>query len=302
MTATDIILKLEIVDGRTPDAENVANALLAWIDLLKTAGSIIDPEADLLVGLTGVEHGSNIFKLSLTRLETFAGQVRDGASEYPLASKAAIGLAGMIGASVIGVGVASVMEEDPRIPDDQMAVFVEQTKLLRESVELQREQNRFFGILHDEPAIESIDVLRPDRTAYYTVPREDFAARSGLWTGASESAVQQQASEPRTVVWDVILLRPVLVDAKRRWAFVRDGLEFSARMDDKEFLQAISAKTLPIPLAEGIRMRIEVKYREVYDGSVWLPVKGSHRVTRVLEPLPPASAFPLFSGPDAPKE
>lgn len=83
MPGTDIILKLEIAGGRTPDAENVADALLAWIDLLKTAGAIIDPEASLLVGLTGVEHGSNIFKLSLTRLETFAGQMKDGASEYP---------------------------------------------------------------------------------------------------------------------------------------------------------------------------------------------------------------------------
>lgn len=302
MAGTDIILKLEIVDGRTPDAENVANALLAWIDLLKTAGAIIDPEAELLVGLTGVEHGSNIFKLSMTRLETFAGQMKDGASEYPLVSKAAIGLAGMIGASVIGVAVAGILEPDPRIPDDQMAVFEEQRELLRESVELQRQQNRFFGILHDEPAIESIDVLRPDRTKYYSIPREDFAARSGLWTGGPESAVDQQGSEARTVLWDVILIRPVLIDAQRRWVFVRDGLEFSARMADKAFLQAISAKTLPIPLAEGIRMRIEVKYRETYDGSVWLPVKGSHRVTRVLEPLPPASPSPLFPYAGSPKE
>jgi hypothetical protein len=53
-------------------------------------------------------------------------------------------------------------------------------------------------------------------------------------------------------------------------------------------------------MAEGIPMKIEIQYRERFDGKVWLPVPGSHRVKRVLSPLPNLASGPLFSAASRP--
>lgn len=297
--ADDIVLKLEIVPGAVPNAENVARALLAYIDMLKVAQTVIEPGSQLEVGLIGVEDGSDVFRLQLKRAEAFATTLKAGMEEYPLVSKALMALVGTIGVTLIGVAVTSVVTSDPRIPDDQMKVFHEHNRLLEESNELQRQQNRFFGILHEEPAIDRVDVMRGDRTLVYSVPKNDFAARSGLWTGGSDEA-ETVTNETRTETWDVVLIKAVLLPKPRRWMFARDGIEFSALMEDARFLEAIHQQTLRVPLAEGIRMRVEVKYREQFDGTGWKAVLGSHRVSQVLEPLPPPAGSPLFPSPRAP--
>ena len=71
-------------------------------------------------------------------------------------------------------------------------------------------------------------------------------------------------------------------------------------MNDRRFLDALRAKTLQITLAEGIRMKVEIEYRETYEGGNWIPVSGSHRIVAVLDPLPPAPSSSLFS--DSPKK
>lgn len=294
MAETDLVLRFEIADGQVPDAANVALALLAWVDLMKTAGEAVEPGSSLEVGLTGVEDGSDIFKLALRKVQAFGETVQDGMSEFPLPSKAAIALGGLIGSTIVGVSITNMMTPDPRIPDDQMEVFEENNRLLQESVDLQKQSMRFYGILQDEPAIEQFEVIRPyDDQVMYTVPRSEFAARSGLWIGDDDDQPAVR-TETRTATWDVVLIKAVLVPEPRRWGFARDGIEFTALMSDKSFLQAIHDKTLPVQMAEGVRMKIEVKYRETYDGEVWLPVPQSHRVSRVLDPSPPLSLAPLF--------
>jgi hypothetical protein len=300
MAEADVILRFDIVDGKTPDAEKVAKALLAWVDLMKIAGEIVEPGTRMEVGLVGVEDGSDIFKLALRKCEDAAELIRSGASDYPLVSKAAMTLGGLIGGTVLAVTITNALTPDPRIPEDQMEVFRENNRLLEESVELQKQQNRFYGIMHDEPAFKSFEVIRPyDDRVIYAIPREEFAERSGLW-GGDESATDPLRTETRTVIWDVVLIKPVLKPEPRRWGFARDGLEFSALMNDQAFLEAIHDKTLPVRMAEGIKMRLEIKYREEWDGTSWLAVPYSHKVSRVLDPLPPSSPTPLFAGTGAP--
>jgi hypothetical protein len=295
----DILLKFEIEEGRTPNAEKVAEALLAWIDMLKAAAAAVAPDVSLEVGLVGVEDGSDIFKLVLRPTESALTRLKAGAAQYPLVTKMTIALAGLVATTVIATSITETMTPDPRIPEDQMEVFKENNRLIRESVELQREQQRFYSILQAEPAIKRMDVLRPDRTTIYSIPKSEFADRSGLWSG-EETIEPTHEVETRTATWDVILIKPVLVAEQRRWIFARDSIEFSAKMEDEVFLSAIRDKTLKIGLAQGIRMRVEIKYREQRDGDLWVPVKGSHRVTRVLDPLPPAKSNPLFPGASAP--
>lgn len=300
MDEADLILKFEIAPDRNPEAESVADALDAWVDVLRAAAAVVEPDANLSVELVGVEPGSQVFRLALRKLEAQAERVKTGADEFPLISKAAITLGGLIGGTLIVVSITNAMTPDPRIPDDQMAVFQKMERELAESVELQRQSARFWGIMQDEPAFDQVDVLRPhDRQPVYQIPRSEFAERSGIWSGDEDTEVSAVV-ETRRATWDVILVKPVLVPEERRWTFAREGLEFSALMTDKATLQAIHDKTLPIQMAEGIPMKIEVQYRERFDGKAWLPVPGSHRVKRVLSPSPPRESGPLFTTPRGP--
>jgi hypothetical protein len=177
----DLILRFEIVEGKSPEADSVAQAIAAFVDVLKTAASVVEPDASLSVELVGVEPGSQLFKLALRKAHSFLEQVDAGGDEFPLFKKAAIALASLLGGTVIIVGITNAMTPDPRIPADQMAVFEEMNRSLAESVELQRQSARFWGIAQDEPAFDRVDVLNGyDRSLVYQVPRSEFAARSGL--------------------------------------------------------------------------------------------------------------------------
>jgi hypothetical protein len=279
----DVTLRLEITEGQTPDAENVIRALTAYIEILKTAGEIITPGSRMEVGLAGVEDGSNIFKFVLRKCENFGKTLVGGMSEYPLVSRVTITLGGLIGTSMIGIELESLLSDDPRLPPEQMAVFEENNRLLKESNDLRKREMEFFGILQDEPAYSAIDIIRPyGGGTVHSIPRTEFAARSGLWLSDVET-ISDTNSQTITDTWIVTLIKPTLVPEPRRWRFAKDGLEFSAMMKDQSFLDAIHDKTLPVTLAEGIQMKIQVKYREEYNDEGWIPVIGSHRVTKVLE-------------------
>ncbi len=302
MVEADVTIRFVSEDGKTPNAENVLRALSTYVEILKIAGSVVDPSGRTEVGLAGVEAGSDVFKFVLRKCEDFGDHLTSGVSEYPLVSKAAISLGSLISGTVIIIGLTNALTPDPRIPDDQMEIFEENNRLLEESVELQRKEMEFYGILQEEPAYQSFEVIRPySQEVVYKVPREEFAARSGLWM-SDEIIEAEPDAQTRTATWDVVLIKPALVPEPRRWLFARDGIEFSALMKDQLFLDAIHDKTLPVKLAEGIRMKLELKYREIKEDGGWVPVVGSHRVTSVLDPLPPATPIPLFPDSGPPKK
>ena len=298
MAAADFILKLEISETRNPQAESVADALTAWVEMMRVAASVIEPGAGVRIELVGVEPGSQMFKLAIRRIEELSNRIKDGAEEFPLVSKAAMTVAGLVAGTVLGVGITNALTPDPRIPPDQMAVFNHMNEQLHESVALQRQTMRLYGVLQNEPAFDRVDVLRgSDHGLIYSVPRNEFAPRSGLW---SQDAPATSTVATRTAVWDVTLIKPTLIPKARRWTFAREGVEFSAVMDDPLILDAIHNKTLPIQIAEGITMKIEVQYREEFDGKAWMPVASSRKVKRVLHPLPPTSSVGFFSAPGEP--
>lgn len=285
MISADVELRFEIVPGRSPQAEHVVAAISAWVEMTKVAGAIIDPDLEVRIDLVGVEEGSQIFKFALRRI---------GQASIPDVKKYAMIGAGMVTSAAIGALVTNVLTPDPRIPSDQMKVFNEISQKMSESVDLQRQSMRFYGVLQDEPAYDAIDVKESGKPApLFVVPRTEFAARSGVWMPEEPKKI---LTETRIATWDVVLIKPVLMPTARRWRFAREGLEFSALMEDQNILDAIHNQTLPLKLAEGIAMKVEIHYREEFDGKNWLPIAGSHKVKRVISPvLSSPEAPPLFS-------
>lgn len=296
MTDTDLILKFEIVDGKSPDLDNILRALSAWSDMMKVAGSIIEPDFETKIELVGVEEGSEKFLLGLRKINKGMHTIKSGSEDYDLIAKSAMMLGGLIGTTLFTIAVTP----DDRIPEDQMQTFEENNRLLKESNELEKHRQRYYGILQEEPAIDSYEIARGhDEMVIYTVPRSEFYSLSGI--NQEDNFVEDKPMiEKREDTWNVILIKPVAISQPRRWTFIKDGLEFSALMVDENILQAIKNKTLPISVAEGVKMKIIIEYKEEFNGEVWLPVKQSHRVKRVLEPLPPVAPLGLFGGTGTP--
>lgn len=204
MIHEDLVLRFEIAEGKRPEAASLAQALAAFADVLRAAANVVEPESILLVEVVGVKPGSQMFKLALRKANTFLERADKGADDFPLVKKALIALGGLIGGTLIVVGMTNTLTPDPRIPADQMAVFDQMNERMAESVDLQRQSARFWGVTQDEPAFERVQVLRgQDRSIIYQVPRSEFAARSGIWSDESTELVQ--AVEKRSATWDVIL-------------------------------------------------------------------------------------------------
>lgn len=299
MSREDVVLHFEIADHELPDAEAVARAVIAWTETARAALQIVDPDSDPRIELAGVEPGSDVFRLVFRKLAEAGQRIEAGGKEYPLVANAAVSLAtGIVGGAVLAIGSA-VIAPSPRIPDDQMKVFQEMNRNIAASVEVQRRRQEFYSIILPEPAITAVEVQRGvNRERLYRVPRSEFATGSGLWTVTT--AQPEQVTRPGITTWEVVLIRPAAVGKPRRWTFARDGLEFSATMSDPLILQAIAAGTWHIEIAEGVRMRVQMEYKEQLEGGVWRQLPESRKITKVLDPLPPPPSTPLFPAPSHP--
>ena len=284
----DAILKFEIDPAASPDAEVVARALIAWVETIKAAMAVIEPGEETRIELVGVEQGSQVFIVAIKRIQ-------DGAKEYPLIAKAA----GSLATAITGALATIALTPDSRIPDDQMAVFRDMNRNIEASLAIQRRREDFYNTIYPEPAITAVEVQdAKTRKSLYVVPRGDFARGSGLFTAQPEEPAVR--TENRVAIWDVVVIRPALVAKPRRWTFAREGLEFTALMDDPAVFEAMRAGTLPIPFAEGVHLKVRLEYKERREGDVWRVIPESRKVAAVLEPLPPAPSTPLFPAPGLP--
>ncbi len=288
----DLVLRFEIESERYPKADSVANALLAFVDVLQTASDVVDTATELSIELINVKPGSQRFLLKLRRIEGVAQRIADSTRQFPYIMNIILSLGTLVTGTLFTQEINNYFANDTKISKEQMAVFEKMGRDLNESVELQRKAALFWGIAQNDPAFSGVEVLRSENeTALYKIPRSDFANRSGLWSADQEVTPILQI---RTAIWDVILIKATLVPKPRKWTFAHDGLIFPALMADKVFLQAIHDRTLPLRLAEGVSMKVEVKYKEKLEGESWIPIPGSYQIVRVISPRPSEINLSLF--------
>jgi hypothetical protein len=297
--AEEIVLHFEIAPGQFPDTRVIAQALLKWVILIEEAARAIDPADKVELAIIGNDRGSLRFPQIIKFAERSIENVDIAWSEYPYLKKAVLGSAHVFATGIVG-GLISVS----MMPDVQKVEIVESDKPVVEEMEKRvadsesvRAANReFYRVIERERSITAVGVA-PDRESkpYIMVPREEFQTRSGLW----EIDEDVQREQVKVDVWDVVLLKAPFSHKQLRWQFSRDGLSFSAVMQDANFLAAVKDGRVPINLQEGVIMRIEVEYLEKLEGQVWVADPRSRRVVRVLQPQPlsPKTSPPLSDHP-----
>lgn len=288
-----IVLELGLENGRNANAVLAAQSLVAWVDVLREAAKAINPLDQITVELIGTERGSLRFPQILRFAERTAQDIAEGAGEYPYLKKAAVALSLAVVGGASGAFIQAGIEPDAQVvtlsPKDR-DLLAGMQKQVQSSPTVESASRRFFKTVERDPAIADVKVAESvEGPPLLVIPRAEFPERSGLWMPEEEAAEERITRD----VWTVVLMRAPFVHEPRTWTFSRDGLAFSARMEDPRFLAAIAQGTVPITLQEGVMMKLEVEFRERLDGQVWQYVDRTRKAVRVLEPLPLATSSTL---------
>jgi hypothetical protein len=293
---SEIVLHFEVAADRHPDTAVIAQALIDWVGLVRDAARAISPEGKIELTLVGNDVGSLRFPQVLKFIEGGLQNIDGAWVEYPLLKKAALGSAHVLAAAAIGLAVQSAATPEVQ----KVELSAEDRKILErmevkiaESAEVKSSSRRFYETVSKDPAITGVGVAQ-DRQSLPSVivPNTQFAERSGLFT----QEIDEIPGRKVTDVWDVVLIKAAFSHKQYRWNFSRDGLNFSAVMQDAIFLDAIKDGRVPINIQEGVVMKVEVEYTERLNGQVWESVPSSRRIKKVISPIP----TPPKSGSDKP--
>ncbi|WBX82492.1 hypothetical protein [Sphingosinicella microcystinivorans] len=292
----EIVLQFDFDPGANADAIIAAEALIAWVEAARTANAIINPLSELKVDLVSAEQACLKLRTVFRFVEDkVLGPPADFLDEFPRIKK-------LVVATVIGIpaGLAIVVGEHVMFPDPPAdlspaakQVFQEEAKKLESSPEVKKKVQEFYKKVEKQGTISQVQIKEGDERAppLMTIPRTEFSVRSGLWSPPEE----QPTERPQVKDWDVVLTHPVLVSKPEIWRFKREGLPFSAKMEDNAILLAIKDGRLPLHFQEGEAMKVRVEWRERLVGKVWEPVARSYKITKVLAPKPLAAAAPLLT-------
>lgn len=272
---TSLSLYFDLYEGRKADLEVVSRAAIEWVNSMRLAAQMIDPDINVRVEFIDAHEGSlsinNILNWGETQLEKIP---------HPRLTATAFGLALFL---LTDAGPTSeYWFGDP----DQIELSAEDRELLNEileqiskSEELKKTNRKFFKTVSSDPAIKSVGICeKPGEEPAFSVPSSQFGERSGLWGEDDEP-------EKRTTerISDVVLEGADLSDADRVWRFrdVVTGLPFTAKMRDEEFADTLRGDGISENLRIGIEMKIHIKFKEERVDGDWRSITSTIEVLKV---------------------
>jgi hypothetical protein len=292
----ELTLRFGLNEGRYANALYAAESLVAWVHLTTEAAQAIDPADRIVIELVGIAEGSLEFRQILKKIDQTIGDISSGADEYPHLKAVAIGMAATVAVGATHVAIDRAMTptiQTVSLSDHDRELLAEMRGKIESSERVRHASKRFLQSVERDPAITEVTVSEDDDDPLVTIQRESFPGRDTLW-GIEELPPAERITRDS---WDVVLVKASFVNRPARWMFSRDGLNFTAKMDDKAFLAAIRDGRVPITLQEGVMMRIEVEFKEEQDGQIWRALDTTRRVVRVVSPQPLAQPFAATDSP-----
>lgn len=292
---TPISVYLQLKEGELADWEVVSRASIEFIEALKDLAAFADPSAKLKVTLQNSEEGSLRFN---ALLEFFGASSDPGVAEQKrrerrAAFKGILYVAGTwllleTGAhyydmllTKLDEAVAAWMQEEQ--PNADPASIEEAKQECRKLLEgATRNQvgashvRKFFSELKADENITGVGVTADHHSPPEAIiPRSEFGDRS---RPPKEDA--EPTNRTRVETMTVLLVEPRLLGDEKAWRFSVGGMEFGAKIEDREFVTATLSGRNGLPLMEGIYLQVKMRIEERREDNAW--VVKSRTILEVL--------------------
>ncbi|MBY3474085.1 hypothetical protein HFN78_24705 [Rhizobium laguerreae] len=285
-----ISLYIELKEGEKVDLETAARAALAFDAVLKEIAFSIDPFSAIRVELESGTEGSlslnSIIKsvsgrFTQTQLTSIVGGVmfwfaQETASWTYSAILDEVNTQPEIHQSLTKEEVEAVAKEIAKILDSKVA---------------EKQVGKVYQELQRDDAVKGVGVaVERDKKPRYIVPRSEFQQRGRIITGSESTG-----SRTETTVQTLTLVSPVLIKGKRKWKFRQQKFEFGAPILDEAFLDRLLSGREPIPMSDGIAMKVKLTVKEEKKDGVWQIVDRS--IDEVIEVIQPPKQYDILGSP-----
>lgn len=303
---TPISVYLELQEGEFADWEVVSKASIQLIEALKELAAFADPSAHLKVTLQNSEEGSLRFNaiLELFGVRSDPAEADDKRKVRRAAIAGVLGGATLWLFNVVGTHyaemvldvidsavVAALKNEGTGDPETVEETKQECRKLLDGATRNQvgaAHVRKFFRELKADQNIAGVGVaLDHESPPLAIIPRSEFGDRSRPPNDDSEPM-----NRTRVETITVLLVEPRLLGDEKPWRFSVGGIEFSAKIEDREFVSATLSGRNSLPLMEGIYLQVRMRIEERREENAW--VIKSRTILEVIghEARPEQTLFP----------
>lgn len=270
-----IYLKLE--DGTRADFEVVAKSSLALISALRDLVDFADPMLDLKVTIQNGEEGS--LRLNTFIKTSFGADGEARAKRQKMLNWILAGATYFILETTAGHYLDKILDwidqqvieslDSGEDPDEVQQLADDCRKIVEGAMRndvAARHVRRFFDELREDPNIAGVGVtLSHAQTPPVIVDRSEFLNRS---TPAPEPSEESRRERVERVT--VLLVQPRLLGDDKAWRFSISGIEFAAKVADRQFIDNTLSGKNTIPLVEGVYLDVDLRYDERKIGDAWV--------------------------------
>ncbi len=287
-----IYLKLE--EGKFADWEIVSRASIELIAAIRELAAFADPTLQVQIALQDGQEGSlklnTIFRLIFGSRPAADPQAE---ADRKLVLKAVIGgatiwiLQATAGhywdkiLDLVDAEAASIFEQQQEAASDEgtpgAAAIIPSTaqekaqitKILdgasRNAVG-QGHIRKFFAEIQRDQAIAGVGIaVGHDKIPEDIVPREQFLTRSKEPPTDIEATSRDHIDRV-----DLLLVQPRLLGDNKAWRFSIAGLEFGAKVADKEFVEKLLSGKTKVQMVEGVHLTADMRIEEEKQGEAWV--------------------------------
>lgn len=283
MAAAPISFYFGVQEGERANLETVALASVEWISLVRDLAAVVAPDLEFEIEFIESEDGS-------VWLSNLIKAIHSGDRKA---------LAALVAAVVTFFGSGPALHIQTDFGDEFWAKLgheheIELTDADKDDIaqrvvaaldETQAEERRrkILQVAERDRNVTSVGVdFRPRREGpLVRIPRETFPAYDAILVAVPEKPAKDVRHE-RNI--QVEIVKPSLRknEAKPRWRFRGDDGEWSATVEDAEFIWALNADRTGLHLAVGQKIRLDLAIDLKLVEGEW--VEENRRIVRVHDP------------------
>lgn len=286
MDTVPISLYFGVDKGKHANLETIALASLEWANLIRDIAAVVAPDVEFEIEFVQSQDGS-------VWLSNMLKAVKAGDRKALASIVAAVLAFFAMGPALhlqtdFGTWLLEQMghEDTVELSDDAIRKIAERVHQAVDETQLEDRRRNIIGFAERDPDVTSIGVdFEPRVEGPVTkISREQFPSYDKI-----PPIGVQKAIDPEDVAYerniDVSVVRATLREGERRprWRFKHGSDEWSATIEDDEFIWALNEDKTGLSLGVGQHMRVDVAIDlQHLDGDDWEP--KNRRIVRVREP------------------